>query len=412
MKKFYKQVATACCIYSALDSAAIVFAAVFSFATQLGAPWYIAALAGAPVVVVVSFVIDWGLKQGLQTWFARLYATEAATYRRLVLSWSGLFILLQLSVTIGLTMYGRTFITQAVVRPAQAVPVDNSAADAHAAQAATIAAQVAQLDKEQAAALAAVNAANPALLALNSDWSRAAIGKKRKAVADRFAAQRTALRASALQSAEAATAARMQAQQQAAYLFQQDANRAERAAAALDGVQMWMAIGSSLLLVLALFLAALEDLFQRGKVDGKDGKVYKGAPVKFATNGAQASGPQNVTAQQPTATAGQTQQSATVGAKNATTPPPTQPREIAPETLGLYNVRVSGTDRNTILWNVPSGDGYGPGGSIGREALLSQIRANRSQLKAINEGGQTNRNAATVVANLEKLMAIKKAAGV
>jgi hypothetical protein len=290
--------------------------------------------------------------------------------------------------------------------------VDNSAADAHSAQAATISAQVAQLDKEQSAALAAVNAANPALLALNSDWSRAAIGKKRKAITDKFAAQRTALRASALQSATAATAAREAAQQQAAYLFQQDANRAERAAAALDGVQMWMAIGSSMLLVLALFLAALEDLFQRGKVDGKDGKAYKGPAHRFPANGAQASGPQNITAQQPTATSGQTQQSATVGAKNATAPPPTQPREIDPETLGLYNVRVSGTDRNTILWNVPSGDGLGPGGSIGRESLLSQIRANRSQLKAINEGGQTNRNAATVVANLEKLMAIKKAAGV
>jgi len=412
MKKFYKQVATACCIYSALDSAAIVFAAVFSFATQLGAPWYIAALAGAPVVVVVSFVIDWGLKQGLQTWFARLYATEAATYRRLVLSWSGLFILLQLSVTIGLTMYGRTFITQAVVRPAQAVPVDNSAADAHAAQAATIAAQVAQLDKEQAAALAAVNAANPALLALNSDWSRAAIGKKRKAVADRFAAQRTALRASALQSAEAATAARMQAQQQAAYLFQQDANRAERAAAALDGVQMWMAIGSSLLLVLALFLAALEDLFQRGKVDGKDGKVYKGAPVKFATNGAQASGPQNVTAQQPTATAPSAQQSATVGVKNATAPPRMVPREIDPATLGLIDVRVSRVDRNKIVWNKRSGDGFGPGGEIDIASAKSQLRTYRSELEKINNGQPSARNAQTVLDNVERLSALLKAAGV
>jgi len=413
VKKFYKLTATACALYSAFDSAAIIFAAVYGFIAELGAPWFVGAGVGLLVVVVVSFVIDYGLKQGLQTWFARLYATEAATYRRLVLSWSGLFIVLQLSVTIGLTMYGRTFITQAVVRPAQAVPVDNSAADAHAAQAATIAAQVVQLDKEQSAALAAVNAANPALLALNSDWSRAAIGKKRKAVADKFAAQRTALRASALQSATAATAAREAAQQQAAYLFQQDANRAERAAAALDGVQMWMAIGSSLLLVLALFLAALEDLFQRGKVDGKDGKVYKGAPVKFATSGAQASGPQNVTAQHATATAPSAQQSATGVAKNATAPPRMVPREIAPETLGLIDVRVSGIDGNKIVWNKPSRDGLGftLGGEIEIASAKSQLRTYRSELEKINNGQPSARNAQTVLDNVERLSALLKAVG-
>ena len=88
------------------------------------------------------------------------------------------------------------------------------------------------------------------------------------------------------------------------------------------------------------------------------------------------------------------------------------PREIDPATLGLIDVRVSRVDRNKIVWNKRSGDGFGPGGEIDIASAKSQLRTYRSELEKINNGQPSARNAQTVLDNVERLSALLKAAGV
>ena len=125
MKNYYRITAYGCSMYGAVDSAFVVFCAVYGTFVQF-IPWQYAAALGIAGVGLIAMAIDYGLMVGLQTFFGRYYDGVTGTHKRLIMGWSLLFLLIQVFGTMGLTMYGRKYVTDAVTTPPKMEQADMS----------------------------------------------------------------------------------------------------------------------------------------------------------------------------------------------------------------------------------------------------------------------------------------------
>jgi len=462
MKKYYRMTAYGCSMYGAIDSAFVVFFAVYSTFIQF-APWQLAAALGIAAVGVISMAIDYGLMRGLQTFFGRYYDGTQGTFKRLVMSWSLLFLLLQIGGTLGLTIYGRHYVTDAVTTVPELQKADVSTALQIADVNKDLKEQLSRLRSAEKKELSAA-VVNPQLSAMAKDgnnWAATEVNKKRKAVSDKYAAQRLQIEqqiATNLQEQQAATAT---AGRLAVAEYEAKFTKYNTATTTLNSLQLWLSVASTLLLVLASLLYALEEVYAKGSAQTPDKEVFKGpqrSPFGFFTRpaGTGYRAPLRVdtppaapiTASVPTSRpfsqnfSDQTKPAVAVRETAApvvelepvvtapvpvvTTPAPRTQREVvwsggevAPSTPRAVDVATFGISDCHIPLGSPSQVAYStktnglPTRSVYEiEALRKQLRAYWSDLDRANRGEPIKRSVATAVRAIERIEAILYAAGV
>lgn len=457
MKKYYRMTAYGCSMYGAIDSAFVVFFAVYSTFIQF-APWQLAAALGIAAVGVISMAIDYGLMRGLQTFFGRYYDGTQGTFKRLVMSWSLLFLTMQVFGTLGLTIYGRHYVTDAVTTVPELNKADVSTALQIADVNKDLKEQLSRLRSAEKKELAAA-VVNPELSAMAKDgnnWASTEVNKKRKAVTDKYAAQRLQIEqqiATNLQAQQDATAT---AGRLAVAEYEIKLGKYSTATHTLNSLQLWLSVASTVLLILSSLLYALEEVYAKGSAQTPDKAVFTGAqrsPFGFfsrpAGTGYRAPvrSEASVTASIPTVRpfsqnySDQTKPAVSkmeiaapvVELEPTVTAPvirpepaPRTPREIvwtdgdvAPSTPRLVDVATFGIFDCHIPVGSPSQVAYStktnglPTRSVYEiEALRKQLRAYWSDLDRANRGEPIKRSVATAVRAIERIEAILYAAGV
>jgi hypothetical protein len=457
MKKYYKMTAYGCSMYGAIDSAFVVFFAVYSTFIQF-APWQLAAALGIAAVGVISMAIDYGLMRGLQTFFGRYYDGTQGTFKRLVMSWSLLFLTMQVFGTLGLTIYGRHYVTDAVTTVPELKKADVSTALQIADVNKGLNDQLSRLRSAEKRELAAA-VVNPQLSAMAKDgnnWAATQVNAKRKAVSDKYAAQRLQIEQQiatnlAAQQDATATAGRL-----AVAEYETKLGKYSTATTTLNSLQLWLSVASTVLLILSSLLYALEEVYAKGSAQTPDTTVFTGAqrsPFGFFTRPAgtgyrapvrtevapTASVPvarpfsQNFSDQTKPAVAVRETVAPTLELDPVVTAPvlrpepaPRTPREVvwsggevAPSTPRAVDVATFGIFDCHIPLGSPSQVAYStkinglPTRSVYEiEALRKQLRAYWSDLDRANRGEPIKRSIATAVRAIERIESILHAAGV
>ena len=457
MKKYYKMTAYGCSMYGAIDSAFVVFFAVYSTFLQF-APWQLAAALGIAAVGVISMAIDYGLMRGLQTFFGRYYDGQQGTFKRLVMSWSLLFLTMQVFGTLGLTIYGRHYVTDAVTTAPELQKPDVTAA-----------AQIADVNKELNSQLARLRSAekrelaaavvNPQLSAMAKDgnnWAATEVNKKKKAVSDKYATERLKIEQQiatnlAAQQDATATAARL-----AVADYETKAAKYATATTTLNSLQLWLSVASTVLLILASLLYALEEVYAKGSSQTPDKEVFKGPqrslfgfftrpagteyrPAARTEIAPSVSIPvakpfsQNFSDQTKPAVAVRETVAPTLELEPTVTasvvrpePAPRTPREVvwsggevAPSTpravdvatFGIFDCRIPLGSPSKVAYSTKT-NGLATRSEYEIEALRKQLRAYWSDLDRANRGEPIKRSIATAVRAIERIESILYAAGV
>jgi hypothetical protein len=457
MKKYYKMTAYGCSMYGAIDSAFVVFFAVYSTFIQF-APWQLAAALGIAAVGVISMAIDYGLMRGLQTFFGRYYDGTQGTFKRLVMSWSLLFLTMQVFGTLGLTIYGRHYVTDAVTTVPELKKADVSTALQIADVNKGLNDQLSRLRSAEKRELAAA-VVNPELSAMAKDgnnWAATQVNAKRKAVTDKYATERLKIEQQiatnlAAQQDATATAGRL-----AVAEYETKLGKYSTATTTLNSLQLWLSVASTVLLILSSLLYALEEVYAKGSAQTPDTTVFTGAqrsPFGFFTRPAGTGYRAPVRAEvAPTAsipTARPFSQNFSDQTKPAVSkmeipaptleldpvvtapvvrpePAPRTPREVvwsggevAPSTPRAVDVATFGIFDCHIPLGSPSQVAYStktnglPTRSVYEiEALRKQLRAYWSDLDRANRGEPIKRSIATAVRAIERIESILHAAGV
>jgi hypothetical protein len=290
-----------------------------------------------------------------------------------------------------------------------------------------------------------------------NNWAATEVNKKRKAVTDKYAAQRLQIEqqiATNLQAQQDATAT---AGRLAVAEYEAKFTKYNTATSTLNSLQLWLSVASTVLLILSSLLYALEEVYAKGSAQTPDKAVFTGAqrsPFGFFTRPAgtgyrapvRSEAP--ITASIPTARSfsqnysDQTKPAVAVRETAApvvelepvvtapvptvTAPAPRTPREVvwsdgdvAPSTPRAVDVATFGIFDCHIPLGSPSQVAYStktnglPTRSVYEiEALRKQLRAYWSDLDRANRGEPIKRSVATAVRAIERIESILYAAGV
>ena len=472
MKNYYRITAYGCSMYGAVDSAFVVFCAVYGTFVQF-IPWQYAAALGIAGVGLIAMAIDYGLMVGLQTFFGRYYDGVTGTHKRLIMGWSLLFLLIQVFGTMGLTMYGRKYVTDAVTTPPKMEQADMSEPNRYADLVKEQREQLERLKSAERKELAAA-VVNPQLAEMAKDgnnWAATEVNKKRKAITDKYAAQRGTIEAGIAANLQLQAEATGRAGRLKADKYNTDFQRYETSTATLNGLQLWLSLAATCLLILSSLMYALEEVYAKGQAQTPDKEVYRGVhrspfgmftrPVFTAaeTKAAQmqeqqaaraqalnaerrrpiapnatvnvqgfdrrnienATRPVTATPPRPVAVGEQhpNRSAATVAATVAPTEVvwegqearATTPRLLPIATLGISKAYIPQADPSKVMYVVNTAEGdTAEMYNIG--AFKKQLRTYWSDLEKHNSGQPSRRNIATVVKNIERMEAVLHAAGI
>jgi len=463
MKKYYRITAYGCSLYGAIDSAFVVFFAVYTTFAQY-VPQYAAAGVGLFAVAIIAFAIDYGLMNGLQTFFGRYYDGREGTFKRLVMSWSLLFLIAQVSGTLGLTIYGRHYVTDAVVATPKLEKVDMTEAMKLHEINKGLGDQLARLKSAERKELAAA-VVNPELAAMAKDgnnWAATEVNKKRKAVTDRYSAEKLKLEQQIATNLEAQQAATATAGRLRVAEYETQLAKYGTATNTLNMLQLYLSVAATVLLILSSLLYALEEVYQQGEAETPDDKVYEGvqrSPFGFFTRPegtqyvrrskatpAPLAAPvhtASIRPERPPFSANfttQTKPAAVVRPAPApvvelapvvTAAPAPRPalarrnevvfegREVAPSTpravdvatFGIFDCHIPLGSPGAVVYSTKT-SGLPTRSMYEIEALRKQLRAYWSDLDRANRGEPIKRSIATAVKSIERIEAILHAAGV
>lgn len=458
MKNYYRITAYGCSMYGAVDSAFVVFCAVYGTFVQF-IPWQYAAALGVAGVGLIAMAIDYGLMVGLQTFFGRYYDGVTGTHKRLIMGWSLLFLLVQVFGTMGLTMYGRKYVTDAVTTPPKMEQADMTESNRYAELVSEQRAQLGRLKDAERKELAAA-VVNPQLAEMakeGNNWAATEVNKKRKAVTDKYAAARGTIEAGIATNLQLQAEATGRAGQAKAAVYNSAYERYQTATSTLNGLQLWLSLASTCLLILSSLMYALEEVYAKGQAKTPDKEVFQGmhrSPFgmfvrpKFtaeqrvaaerredaerrrpiASNASvKAQFPSrnihNATATRGVGVAAPVQQSTPtttrVAAVVAAPEIVWEGGDVAPATPRLLNIATLGISKAYIPRENPSQVIFvsnTPTGDITHmydiAAFKKGLRTYWSDLEKINSGQPSRRNIQTVVRNIEKFEAVLHAAGI
>jgi hypothetical protein len=429
MKKFYRITAYGASLYGAIDSAFVVFCAVYATFVQF-APWQVAALIACLAVGLIAMAIDYGLMQGLQTFFGRYYDQQQGTHKHLIMRWSLLFLCLQIAGTTGLTIYGRQYVTQAAVASPIMGKADMTEPNRLHEINQNLTGQLERLKAAERKELAAA-VVNPQLATMakeGNNWAATEVNKKRKRITDKYAAERLKIEQQIATNLSAQQAATATAGRVAVAQYEQQLGTYATATATLNTLQLWLSLASTGLLILSSLLYALEEVYQKGQAPSPDKEVYKGprrSPFGFfrRSGGAVAVAPEAV----PSARVSMNARAAVPSAAYVPPAPkpkpspqivfegkdlvPDVPRAVAVATFGISDVRQP-LDNPGWLSFVQRIEGRVQDCQYEIAAYKKALRTYWSALDKLNRGEGTGRNPQTVVYNIEKMEAVLHAAGV
>ena len=459
MKNYYRITAYGCSMYGAVDSAFVVFCAVYGTFVQF-VPWQYAAALGIAGVGLIAMAIDYGLMVGLQTFFGRYYDGVTGTHKRLIMGWSLLFLLIQVFGTMGLTMYGRKYVTDAVTTPPKMEQADMSEPNRYADLVKEQREQLERLKSAERKELAAA-VVNPQLSEMAKDgnnWAATEVNKKRKAVTDKYAAQRGTIEASISANLQLQAEATGRAGQAKAAVYHTAYERYQTATSTLNGLQLWLSLASTCLLILSSLMYALEEVYAKGQAKTPDKEVFQGMhrspfgmfvrPKFTAEQRAAADRREDAERRRPIApnavvnlpnmprrntenaraTTGvsvampvqqPTPEATRVAAMAAPAEivwegaevVPTKPRLLPIATLNISKAYIAPQNPGQLIYVVNTAEGNVTNmHEIG--AFKKALRTYWSDLEKINNGQPSRRNITTVVRNIERMEAVLHAAGI
>lgn len=284
MKRFYKLTAYGCGFYGALDSSLVVFSAAYSSTMQFASKELAIAI-GVLSVLLVGFVIDFGLMQGLQTFFGRIYDKNSNTFKSQIMLFSFVFLSIQTASTLTLTLYGRHFVSDLAVPKPIILQPDYTKHNQIQDLSEQYSNQLQYLDAEEKKELRRA-VTNQVLLDQAKEgnrWAKTKVNEIKKEISDKYTKKKIELISLITKTNDERLTALNQATEFSTQMNKDSIAKYNQKINFFNDMQLYLACSSTILLILSSLLYTLEKIYLKESDDEDDDKPSNRSPFGLFT---------------------------------------------------------------------------------------------------------------------------------